>query len=133
MGEVVEMTRYKCTIIYNPEPMGIGSVFYVAKDEWSARGSDEKYHEYEVVSDNDKEWICHSPTGQNGTANKRSGRFRSGIDFGRSGKTETIFTPLEKTQKEFAAKYRSEIIDKVRYADPETLIKVARIVGVWNE
>jgi len=113
--------------------MKIGDVFYVAKDEWSARGSDEKYHLYEVISNNDKEWICHSVTGQNGTVNKRSSRFRSGIDFGRSGTTQTIFTPLEKTQKEFAVKHRSKIIDKVRFADPETLINVARIVGIWNE
>lgn len=115
--------------------MKIGDVFYVAKDEWSARGQDEKYHEYMIHGEDEKLWLARSKTGWDGAVNKRSGWFReSNFDeTGYDSKTHEIFTPLEKTQAEFAVKYRSKVIVEIQRCDPETLIKVARIVGVWNE
>lgn len=115
--------------------MNIGDVFYVAKDEWSARGSDEKHHEYLIHGENEKLWLARSKTGWEGAINKRSGRFRERNfnDTGYDSKTHDIFTPLEKTQAEFAVKYRSKVIAEIQRCNPETLIRVARIVGVRNE
>lgn len=110
--------------------MEVGTIFYIEKGEYEARGSDEEFHRYAVGGStaDGRGWLCYSETGPNGIVNKRSRLFREGIEnpFGKAKKA--IYQPV-KDDMEFAWKHRRKIAYAVEHCDPHVLRRVASVVG----
>ena len=102
--------------------MKIGDVFYVYKDEYSARGSDIKYNEIVITAETPKTWEC-----DRGTINKRSKKYR---EWERASPVQ-IYNRDEFELLEFDRKHRYKITKFIRRPSecpPEMLKKVATLI-----
>ena len=121
------MTTSKYTATYVPEPMGVGSIFYVANNGYSVRRGLEEHRRIEIVSEteNGLQWNCHHGGRYFGRMNKRSKRFR----YADGGRTHDVFTETQKDDREYATVNRWKIQAAIKRCDPAILRIVKEYVA----